>query len=178
MTAAKKALLLAAMTISTGFIDCQKKVTKVESPAPVTEKPATETAKPPPLAPLEEFKPIDMDAQAREALQTIYFDFDKYDLRPDAITKMETIAKFLQEHTTLRVLAEGHCDERGSSDYNMALGENRADAAKRYLVSYGIDPHRLETTSYGKERPVRTGCGNDEVCNQANRRVEWKVLAK
>lgn len=178
MTAAKKALLLAAMTIFTGFIDCQKKVTKVESPAPQPEKPAVETPKTQPLTPLEEFKPIDMDAQARETFQTIYFDFDKYDLRPDAIAKMETIAKFLQEHTTLRILAEGNCDERGSSDYNMALGENRAEAAKQYLVSYGINPARIETTSYGKERPVRLNCGNDEACNQANRRVEWKILAK
>ncbi len=179
MKPAVNTILIVIIAACAGFIDCQKKVTKVESPVPKSEKPAaTEVPKAQPLKPLEEFKPIDMDAQAREVLQTIYFDFDKYNLRPDAVSRMEIIAHYLQEHTTLRVLAEGHCDERGSSEYNMGLGENRAKAAKKYLVAYGINPDRLETTSYGKERPVRTNCGDDDACNQANRRVEWKVLVK
>ncbi len=175
----KTALFFMAV-IGIGFLGgCQKKVTKVEAPAPEAPKPAAAAAaKPETLPPLEEFKPIDVDAQIREALQTVYFDFDKYDLRPDAISRLEIIARYLQEHKTLRVLAEGHCDERGSSEYNMGLGENRARAVKKYLTSYGINPGRLETTSYGKEKPVKTGCGDDDVCNQANRRVEWKVLVK
>ena len=147
---------------------CQKKMATVESPAPISEKPPVELSKPHPLTPLEEFKPVNIDAQTREALQPIYFDFDKYNLRPDAITTMALIAKFLRKHTSLRVLVEGHGDERGSSDYNMALGEKRADAVTQLIVSYGINPARLESTPYGKERPVRIGCGNDEACNQAN----------
>jgi peptidoglycan-associated lipoprotein len=170
--------MIAFIAIGMGIAGCQKKVTKVTAP-PEQPKPAvTPPAPQKPLAPLEEFKPIDMDAEIRDALQTIYFDFDRYDLRPDAVGRLEIIAKYLQEHTTLRVLAEGHCDERGSSEYNMGLGENRAKAAKKYLTSYGINPDRLETTSYGKEKLARTGCGGDDACNQANRRVEWKVLVK
>jgi peptidoglycan-associated lipoprotein len=173
--------LSAVAVIVTGIVltGCQPKAAKVtipkEQPKPAAA-PAPEQAKP--LKPLEEFKPLDMDAQIREALQTVYFDFDKYDLRTDAIQGLETAARFLSNHATFRVLAEGHCDERGSSDYNMGLGENRAKAVKKYLASYGINPDRIETTSYGKERLARPNCGEDDACNQANRRVEWKVLVK
>jgi peptidoglycan-associated lipoprotein len=176
-----KTALFTMIIIGIGlFSGCQKKVTKVEAPAPTAAKPsaAPEAPKPEALPPLEEFKPIDMDAQIREALQTVYFDFDKYDLRSDAVSRLEIVARYLQEHKTLRVLAEGHCDERGSSEYNMGLGENRARAVKKYLVSYGINQARLEITSYGKERLAKPGCGDDDFCNQANRRVEWKVLVK
>ncbi|MBN2037798.1 MAG: OmpA family protein [Chitinispirillaceae bacterium] len=154
---------------------CQKKVTKVETPPepkPVVVEP------PEPVKPVEDFIPIDIDAELRRILQTIYFDFDKYDLRPDAISSLETIAKYLQEHPTVRVLAEGHCDERGSAEYNMGLGENRARAVKNYLTSYGIDGGKVETTSYGKERLAKIGCGADDMCHEGNRRVEWQVLAK
>ena len=74
-------------------------------------------------------------------------------------------------------MAEGNADERGSSEYNMGLGENRARAVKNYLTGYGIDASRIETTSYGEERTARTGCGSDDACHQENRRVEWTVLA-
>lgn len=179
MNAGMRTVILFSIAMVICFAGCQKKVTRVETPKPESRPSAAETAKQEKsLTPLEEFRPIDMDAQLREVLQTIYFDFDKYDLRPDAIGRLEIVAKYLQEHTSSRILAEGHCDERGSSDYNMGLGENRAKAVKRYLTSYGINPQRLETTSYGKERPAKTGCVEDDVCNQANRRVEWKVLVK
>lgn len=173
-----KLITLVFIVIAIGLTGCQKKVTKVELPQEtkpaVTQQPKPQAA----LPPLEEFKPIDVDAQIREVLQTIYFDFDRYDLRPDAVGRLEIVAKFLKEHETFRILAEGHCDERGSSEYNMGLGENRAKAVKKYLSSYGINPDRIETTSYGKEKLARTGCGIDDACNQVNRRVEWKVLVK
>jgi peptidoglycan-associated lipoprotein len=160
-------------------VGCQKKVTKVEAPPPPPPPPAVEAPRPIPTPPpVEEFKPIDIGPELQKVLQTIYFDFDKYDLRPDAIGKLGPVAKFLQDHPQVRVLAEGNCDERGSSEYNMGLGENRAKAVKKYLVSYGIAADKIETTSYGKERPARLNCGADETCNEANRRVEWKVLAK
>jgi peptidoglycan-associated lipoprotein len=173
--------IAAVAVIATGIVltGCQPKAAKVTIPK---EQPKPAVTTPPkqekPLKPLEEFKPVDVGAQVREALQTVYFDFDKYDLRSDAIQGLETAARFLNNHATFRVLAEGHCDERGSSDYNMGLGENRAKAVKKYLASYGINPDRIETTSYGKEKLARTSCGEDDACNQANRRVEWKVLVK
>lgn len=173
-----KTAIILFTAIGIGFIGCQKKLTKIETPQPESKPPVVEAPKPVTPPPVEEFKPVDMDAQLRDVLQTIYFDFDKYDLRPDAISALEKIGSFLREHTAVRVLAEGHCDEHGSSEYNMGLGENRAKAVKKYLTSYGIPADKIETTSYGKERPVKSNCGNDDNCNQANRRVEWKVLAK
>jgi peptidoglycan-associated lipoprotein len=173
-----RVMVVAVIAIGIGLTGCQKKMTKVapaeETKPAVAQQPKAQAT----LPPLEEFKPIDVDAQVREVLQTVYFDFDKYDLRPDAIGRLEIVAKFLKEHESFRILAEGHCDERGSSEYNMGLGENRAKAVKKYLSSYGINPDRIETTSYGKEKLARTGCGSDDACNQANRRVEWKVLVK
>jgi peptidoglycan-associated lipoprotein len=171
-----KWLIVTVAVIGMALSGCQKKVTKVEAPPPEPPPPVVET---PPLKPVEDFTPVvDLDAELRQVLQTIYFDFDKYDLRPDAISKLENIARYLQMHPSVRVLAEGHCDERGSSEYNMGLGENRAKAVKKYLTSYGIDAMKVETTSYGKERLVKIGCGADDFCHEANRRVEWQVLAK
>jgi peptidoglycan-associated lipoprotein len=170
-----KWLLVVLALIGMAFWGCQKKVTKVET-QPEPKPPVVET---PPLKPVDDFSPVvDLDAELRQILQTIYFDFDKSDLRPDAISKLEAIARYLQAHPSVRVLAEGHCDERGSAEYNMGLGENRAKAVKKYLTSYGIDAGKLETTSYGKERLVKMGCGADDMCHEANRRVEWQVLAK
>jgi peptidoglycan-associated lipoprotein len=171
-------MVVAIIALSIGLTGCQKKLTKVAVPQETKPAVAQQPKAQATLPPLEEFKPIDVDAQVREVLQTVYFDFDKYDLRPDAIGRLEIVAKFLKEHESFRILAEGHCDERGSSEYNMGLGENRAKAVKKYLSSYGINPDRIETTSYGKEKLARTGCGSDDACNQANRRVEWKVLVK
>jgi peptidoglycan-associated lipoprotein len=181
----KSLLRIATFTIVTlglGIGGCHH-AAKMPQPALPGSKSATpietpKTAVPPPAAATEEFKPVDMDSQARQALQTVYFDFDKYNLRPDAVAGLGVAARFLQAHGSYRVLAEGNCDERGSEEYNLGLGEKRAKAVKQYLVSYGIAAERIETTSYGKERPAKTGCGNDDACGQANRRVEWKVLAQ
>jgi peptidoglycan-associated lipoprotein len=174
-----QALFIVLIITGIGLTGCAKKVTKIE---PLTEPPkppvAAPAPEPAPKPAVEQFVPVDLDAQLREILQTVYFDFDKYDLRPDAISSLGKIAGYLQDHKSIRLLAEGHCDERGSSEYNMGLGENRAKAVKNYLVSYGIAADRLETTSYGKERPAQMNCGSDDNCGQKNRRVEWKALAK
>lgn len=110
-------------------------------------------------------------------MQPVYFEFDRYDLKPEAISTLERLAGFIREHDGVRLMSEGHADERGSSEYNMGLGENRAKAVKNYLTSYGISSDRIETTSYGKERPANFSC-SDEDCHSKNRRVEWRVLAK
>jgi peptidoglycan-associated lipoprotein len=157
---------------------CQKKTARIETipqPPPAAEAPKTETPLQTPETTV--FTPIDMEDAQRRLFLTVYFDFDRYDIRPDAIAIMERIAPFLKENPSVRVLAEGNCDERGSSEYNMVLGENRAKAVKRYLTSYGIDERKIETSSYGKERLARTGCADNESCHQLNRRVEWQVLA-
>jgi peptidoglycan-associated lipoprotein len=173
-------LTIAALGIGMGGCHHAAKMPQPAFPESKSTAPieTPKAAAPLPTAATEEFKPTDMDSQARQALQTVYFDFDKYNLRPDAVSGLGVAARFLQAHATYRVLAEGNCDERGSEEYNLGLGENRAKAVKRYLTSYGIGADRIETTSYGKEKPVKTGCGDDEACGQANRRVEWKILAK
>jgi|WetSurMetagenome_2_1015567.scaffolds.fasta_scaffold257018_2 peptidoglycan-associated lipoprotein len=153
---------------------CSKKVVKAppaEKPAPA---PAPRVEPAPAPAPVDSFKVEDLDAQMRSIFLPIYFNYDKYDLSPQAINTLQAIAAFLKEHANVRILIEGNADERGSSEYNVALGDNRARAAKNYLTNYGISQERLEITSYGKERPANPNCGNDESCHAKNRRDEWK----
>jgi len=103
------------------------------------------------------------------ALEDAFFDFDDFSLRGDAKSALEKDGKYLQRNSGAKVVIEGHCDERGSVEYNLALGEKRARAAKDYLVSYGIPGGRLTTISYGKERPFDSG--HDESAWAKNRRA-------
>ncbi len=97
-----------------------------------------------------------------------YFDFNKADIRPDARDALAKTAEFLRSYPQVRVTIEGHCDERGSTEYNIGLGERRAQAAKNYLISLGIGANRMDTVSWGKERPF---CNeHTEECWQQNRR--------
>jgi peptidoglycan-associated lipoprotein len=105
----------------------------------------------------------------------IPFEFDKYRITDEAKPVLERIAGALKEKGTWKVLIEGHCDERGSNEYNLALGEQRALAAKRYLVSLGVEESRFQTVSYGEERPADPG--QSEASWAANRRAEFRVEA-
>lgn len=87
-------------------------------------------------------------------LQNIYFDYDKSGIRPDAREILKANAEIFTKNSSSKIVVEGHCDERGTAEYNMALGERRAQEAKQYLVNLGIDASRIETISYGKERPL------------------------
>ena len=104
-----------------------------------------------------------------------YFDLDKSDLREDARAALTKDAEFLRSYPQVKVSIEGHCDERGSTEYNLGLGQRRAEAAKNYLISLGIPADRMETTSWGKERPFCTE--HDESCWKQNRRAHF-VLSK
>ncbi len=88
-----------------------------------------------------------------QRVRDAFFDFDKADVRPDARVALTQSAEFLRKYSEARVLLEGHCDERGTTEYNLGLGDRRANSAKEFLVSLGVDPDRIETISYGKERP-------------------------
>jgi peptidoglycan-associated lipoprotein len=101
----------------------------------------------------------------------IYFDFDQYNLRSTAIEKLQKKAEWLRDHPEAALLIEGHCDERGTNEYNLALGERRADTALKYLMSLGIVPQRISTVSYGEERPADPG-HNEEAWSK-NRRDEF-----
>jgi peptidoglycan-associated lipoprotein len=100
-----------------------------------------------------------------------YFDFNKSDIRGDARDNLAKTAEFLRSYSQVRVTIEGHCDERGSTEYNIGLGERRAQAAKNYLISLGIPADRMDTVSWGKERPFCTE--HDEACWQQNRRAHF-----
>ena len=100
----------------------------------------------------------------------IFFGLDQYDLTPEARTTLERQAFWLRKYPSATVTIEGHCDERGTREYNLALGDRRASAAKDYLIALGIDAGRVNTISYGKERPVAFG-SNEEAWGQNRRGV-------
>jgi peptidoglycan-associated lipoprotein len=108
-------------------------------------------------------------------MQDAYFDLDKADIRSDARAALGKSADFLRNHPQIKVVVEGHCDERGSTEYNLALGDRRAAAVKQYMVSLGIGAERISTVSYGKEKPFCME--SNESCWQQNRRGHF-VMAK
>jgi peptidoglycan-associated lipoprotein len=103
--------------------------------------------------------------------EDVYFEFDQFVISEGAKAVLNKKAQWLREHTAAKALIEGHCDERGSTEYNLALGQKRADAALQYLVALGISPSRLSTISYGKERPVDPG--QNETAWAKNRRAHF-----
>jgi peptidoglycan-associated lipoprotein len=131
----------------------------------------TVSAAPPPPAPVTE---SNIDESAFEAaVKPVFYDYDSYDIRPDAQTTIQANANFLNQHPNLKVVVGGYCDERGSTEYNLALGENRANAAKQALVTAGVSPDRLRTVSYGKEKQFCTE--HTEACWQQNRRAQFTL---
>ena len=110
---------------------------------------------------------------AASPLKDIYFDFDRADLRPDAREALKANADWLMKNSSATVQIEGHCDERGTAEYNLALGAKRAQAAKDYLVTLGIPERRLSTISYGQEIPVCTE--HNEQCWQKNRHDRFVI---
>jgi len=109
-------------------------------------------------------------------LKDIHFDFDEYDIRPGDAGILKENAALLMKYPKVKVQIEGHCDERGTIEYNLALGERRANNAKQYLISLGISPDRISTISYGKERPLDPG--HNEETWAKNRRVHLIILSK
>ena len=108
-------------------------------------------------------------------LKDAFFDYNRYDIRPDQRDGLAKNAVWLREHPTVKITVEGHCDERGTSQYNMALGEQRAQAVKEYLVQLGIDASRIQIISYGNERPFEAG--HDERAWAQNRRDHFLMTA-
>lgn len=170
--------LLAAATLVAA---CGKKPAP-EQPAP-QPTPAAQEAPPPPPPPARN---DDAERRAREAaaaaakLRTeladmIHFDFDKADVRTSDQGILDRKAAILGANTAARVRIAGHCDERGSDEYNLALGNRRAAAAKRYLTGKGVDEGRLDVVSYGKERPLDPGHTEDAWAK--NRRDEFEITA-
>ena len=140
-----------------------------------TQKPATPMpAKSSQASSLEALQKGTLGTSAEEGpLRDIHFDFDRRDLRPDAREILKGHAAWLKANPRVRVEVEGHCDERGTSEYNLALGAKRAESARRYLIDLGIAPDRLSTISYGEELPI---CKEqNEACWAKNRRAHFVV---
>lgn len=113
------------------------------------------------------------EAQFEQNVKPIFYNFDSYTIRPDAQITIQDDANYLIQHSNLKVVIGGYCDDRGSIEYNLALGENRANAAKQALVSAGVSPDRLRTVSYGKEKQF---CSEQtESCWQLNRRAQFTL---
>ncbi len=143
----------------------------VPPPAPPVVEAPRDTTPPPPVGDDEGRTTI-----GASDLRPAFFDLDSYSLRDDARTALDANARALREHSGARVTIEGHCDERGTAEYNLALGERRAVAAKTYLVSLGIAPDRVRTVSYGKEFPFDPG--QDEGAWAKNRRAHFVITSR
>jgi peptidoglycan-associated lipoprotein len=127
---------------------------------------------PPPPAPVAAAPSME-ELFARE-VKDAYFEFDKSDIRPEGRSALTETGGFLKSYPQVKVMIEGHCDERGSTEYNLALGDRRAQAAKDFLVSLGVASDRMQTVSYGKERPF---CQDHaEECWQQNRRAHFVMV--
>jgi len=106
--------------------------------------------------------------------ELVHFDFDKSAIRPDMRGVLDKKARFLLDYPTIRIQVEGHCDERGTVEYNIALGHRRSQSAKDYLVSLGVDASRIDTVSFGKERPLDPR--RNELAWSKNRRAKFNVV--
>jgi len=126
----------------------------------------TVNAPPPPPAPTT--SNLTEEQMFAQNVKDIYFDYDKSDVRPSEQSSLQADVAFLQQHSNISFTIEGHCDERGSTEYNLALGDNRASAVKNALVAAGIPADRVKTVSFGKEKPFCTE--SNESCWQQNRR--------
>lgn len=141
-------------------------------PSQPSEKPATQqtTAA---TTPLETARPLyagPWEEPGNPLYQrTIYFDYDNAEIRPEYVPILKTHARYLGTNMSTRAILEGHTDERGTREYNLALGDQRADAVRRYLVADGVPPNQLSTLSYGEERPAQPG--HNEQAWRLNRRV-------
>lgn len=164
---------------------CKKKppTTAADARPPVTAPSSGGTEVKPPAAPAPkgdveaEVLTLEIDVlNKRGYLTDAFFDYDQSDLREDARSALAADATWLKKYPSVQVLIEGHCDERGTAAYNLALGDRRANAAREYLSSLGIDGSRLRTVSYGKERPFCTE--QTESCWQQNRRAHLVITAK
>lgn len=165
----------------------QPEVREETPPAPLREEPAPSPPEPTPAQPekRKEVPPKAEEAEKEEpeagmrlkagpeepALQEVFFDFDKATIRDDAKPVLEKNARWLAENPDVKIRIEGHCDERGTNEYNLVLGDRRAQAVKDFLVNLGIAPQRIGTISFGEENPI---CRDStEECFQKNRRAHF-----
>ena len=166
----KAIVLLMLGAFALVFIGCPSEPPPPPPPPPPPE-PVDTTPTPPPPPP-----PPPPPVLKQTQFETVYFDFDKYSLREDARVALDADFALLQEFPDAIAKIEGHCDERGTIEYNLSLGEKRAQAVMDYLVGQGIAPARLSIISFGKERPVDPG--HTEAAWGKNRRAEFRIISQ
>lgn len=183
-------LLTFCLVISVGAAACGKKAPETAPPAPPPPAaPAAPPAPPPPPAPTpppaapralteeEIFAGKTLEQlNSERPLGDVYFDLDESTIRDDARGPLQKNAEWLKRWSATRIMVEGHADERGSAEYNLALGDRRANAVRSYLVNLGIPDNRITVTSKGKESPFCTE--SNETCWQQNRRGHFVITAK
>lgn len=168
-------LLLAA--VGTGC--AHQEAVKKAAAEPVAAPPAQVAKAPEPPKPVEPPK-VDPAEQARADLDAVlngtilHFDFDQAQLTPESQDRLRNLAEALRAHPDAKVRISGNCDERGTEEYNLALGQRRAEVARKYLVTLGVAPSRVSTVSYGAEKPAAQG--HDEQAWSANRRDEFQKM--
>lgn len=175
---------LAIVLVLSFAVSCKKKPKEVPPPPPpqeqeqpVVEKVEAPVVREPQLTEEEMFLQKSLDQINREKpLGTIYFDYDRALIRDDAKSVLEANAAWLSKFRTVKILVEGHCDERGTEEYNLALGEKRAKSTQDYLLSLGVASDRIKIISYGKSQPINPG--HDEAAWQMNRRAQFLVIEK
>jgi peptidoglycan-associated lipoprotein len=166
--------ILLAATIAIALAGCSKKRPETLPPAPAEAGPVG--GPPAGSGPVGDAVVPGSDADFRRSVESnmVHFGTDQYDIDPTARAILDGQATWLQKFPQVRITIEGHCDERGTREYNLALGDRRANAAKNYLAAKGIDASRITTISYGKERPL--ALGSDEAAWAQNRRAVTVVI--
>ena len=158
-----------AVAVALSVAGCAKKKVEELPPPPAPAPPPPEPAPPPPPPPSGPTPGSRADLIAQAGSDTIHFDTDSSDISADDQAVLTKQAAWLAKYPNVNATIEGHCDERGTREYNLALGDRRANAAKNFLVNAGVAASRLSVISYGKERPVATG--SDEASWAQNRRA-------
>lgn len=183
----RKWIVLAALSALLLVSACAKKPEPVVTPPPQTTEraPTTDVApdttpagpvdaqeEPPP----QSIQELQADAERAGLLGDVFYDFDRYDLRSEARDRLQKNAAYMKQNPSLRFNIEGHCDERGTNEYNIALGQGRSTTSLDYLVSLGVAASRFRTISYGEERPFCTE--STEACWQKNRRARFVITGQ
>ena len=170
----RKSLTLGAALLALTVAGCGRKVPPATTVPPATEVPADVNGAASGDVELTELPAMQADLVAKAGSDTVYFGTDQYQLDPQSKTTLAAQAKWMLANPRVRASIEGHADERGTREYNMALGERRANATRDYLVSQGVPTGRLLVTSWGKEHPVASG--SDESAWAQNRRAVTVVV--
>jgi len=181
-------MLVVLGTLLVAAPSCKKHVKTPPVPAETAPETPPETLPPPAKSPVEQPPPpiqeptigegdidetIRSQNSSRSLLKTVYFDFDSSSVRDDQVPVLQANAAWLKSHPSYRLMVEGHCDERDTIEFNLALGDKRAKAVSQYLTDLGVPADRIRTISYGEERPADPG--HDEEAFARNRRAEFTL---